>query len=33
LSDIGFLEAARKGQITFALFHVLGPSIARQVAG
>jgi hypothetical protein len=28
LSDIGFIEAAKKGQITFALFHILGPSIA-----
>jgi hypothetical protein len=28
LSDIGFIDAARKGQITFALFHILGPSIA-----
>jgi len=28
LSDIGFVESARKGQITFGLFHILGPSIA-----
>jgi len=28
LRDIGFLEAARSGQITFAVFHMLGPSIA-----
>src|SRR5882672_9115152 len=28
LRDIGFIEAAKKGQITFALFHILGPSIA-----
>ena len=28
LRDIGFIEAARKGQITFAVFHILGPSIA-----
>jgi hypothetical protein len=28
LSDIGFIEAARKGQITLALFHILGPTIA-----
>ena len=28
LTDIGFLESARKGQITFAVFHILGPSIA-----
>ncbi|MGB6396949.1 MAG: hypothetical protein WBF73_14880 [Bradyrhizobium sp.] len=28
LRDIGFLDAARSGQITFAVFHMLGPSIA-----
>jgi hypothetical protein len=28
LRDIGFIESARKGQITFAVFHILGPSIA-----
>jgi hypothetical protein len=28
LSDIGFLESAKKGQTTFAVFHILGPSIA-----
>ena len=28
LSDIGFLESAKKGQITFAVFHILGPSVA-----
>ena len=28
LRDIGFLDAARKGQITFAVFHILGPSVA-----
>jgi hypothetical protein len=28
LRDIGFLEAAKSGQITFAVFHMLGPSIA-----
>jgi hypothetical protein len=28
LRDFGFIEAARKGQINFAVFHVLGPSIA-----
>lgn len=28
LTDIGFIESARKGQITFAVFHILGPSIA-----
>ena len=27
LSDIGFLESSKKGQITFAVFHILGPSI------
>jgi hypothetical protein len=28
LRDIGFLEAAKKGQITFVMFHILGSSIA-----
>jgi len=28
LRDIGFLEAARNGEFTFCVFHVLGPSIA-----
>jgi RNase adaptor protein for sRNA GlmZ degradation len=28
LRDIGFLDAAAKTQITFTVFHVLGPSIA-----
>jgi hypothetical protein len=28
LRDIGFLDAARKGQITFSVFHILGPSVA-----
>jgi hypothetical protein len=28
LSDIGFLESVKKGEITFAVFHILGPSIA-----
>ncbi len=28
LRDIGFIEAAKKGQITFAVFHILGPSVA-----
>src|SRR5450631_2513545 len=28
LRDIGFLDAAKTGQITFAVFHMLGPSIA-----
>src|ERR1700687_378390 len=28
LRDIGFLEMARRNQIIFALFHILGPSIA-----
>jgi len=27
LSDIGFLESVKKGQIAFAMFHILGPSI------
>jgi len=27
LRDIGFIEAAKKGQITFGLFHILGPTI------
>jgi hypothetical protein len=28
LRDIGFLDAAQSGQLTFAVFHILGPSIA-----
>jgi hypothetical protein len=28
LRDIGFLDAAKSDQITFAVFHILGPSIA-----
>ena len=28
LRDIGFLESAKRGQITLAVFHILGPSIA-----
>ncbi len=28
LRDIGFLEAAKEGQLTFGVFHILGPSIA-----
>ncbi len=28
LRDIGFLDAAKAGDITFAVFHILGPSIA-----
>jgi hypothetical protein len=28
LRDIGFLDAAKKGDLTFAVFHILGPSIA-----
>src|ERR1700730_6635924 len=28
LRDFGFIDAARKGQINFAVFHVLGPTIA-----
>ena len=38
LRDIGFLDAAKKGQLTFTLLHILGPSIAslaeiEEVAG
>ncbi len=29
LRDIGFLDAAKSGQITFAVFHILGSSIAK----
>jgi hypothetical protein len=28
LRDIGFLDAAKAGEITFAVFHILGSSIA-----
>jgi hypothetical protein len=28
LNDIGFIESANKDQINFAVFHILGPSIA-----
>jgi hypothetical protein len=28
LNEIGLLDSAKKGQITFAVFHILGPSIA-----
>jgi len=28
LSDIGFLEQAKRGHISLAVFHILGPSIA-----
>jgi len=28
LRDIGFLDAAESGQITFVVFHILGPSIS-----
>jgi len=28
LSDVGFIELGKTGQITFAVFHILGPSIA-----
>src|ERR1700738_1634221 len=28
LRDIGCIDAAKKGQITFAVFHILGPTIA-----
>jgi hypothetical protein len=27
LRNIGFIEAAKKGHITFVVFHILGPSI------
>jgi hypothetical protein len=27
LRDIGFLDVVKKGQVTFAVFHILGPSI------
>ena len=27
LRDIGFIDAAKKGQISFSVFHILGPSI------
>jgi len=28
LQDIGFIEAARKGQVSLGVFHILGPSIS-----
>jgi hypothetical protein len=28
LRDIGFIDMAKKDQLTFAVFHILGPSIA-----
>ena len=28
LRNIGFIDAAKKGQITFSVFHILGPSVA-----
>jgi hypothetical protein len=28
LRDIGFIDAAKKGQVTFSVFHILGPSVA-----
>ena len=28
LRNIGFIEAAKKGHVTFVVFHILGPSIA-----
>jgi hypothetical protein len=28
LSNIGFIEAAKKGEITFVVFHLLGPTLA-----
>jgi hypothetical protein len=30
LRDIGFMEAAKKNQVAFAVFHILGPSIASM---
>ena len=35
LRNIGFIEAAKKGHITFVVFHILGPSIASldEIAG
>jgi hypothetical protein len=38
LRDIGLLDAAKKSQLTFVVFHILGPSIAsldeiRETAG
>ena len=35
LRDIGFIDAARKGQLTLALFHILGPTISSldEIAG
>jgi len=35
LRNIGFIEAAKKGHITFIVFHILGPSIASldEIAG
>jgi hypothetical protein len=31
LRDIGFLDAAKKSQLTFGVFHILGPSVASLV--
>ena len=28
LRDIGFLDAAKKSQLTFSVFHILGPSVS-----
>ena len=28
LRNIGFIEAAKKGHITFVVFHILGPTLA-----
>ena len=28
LRDVGFLEAAKKNELTFVVFHILGPSVA-----
>jgi hypothetical protein len=35
LRDIGFLDAAKSGELVFAVFHMLGPSIAslEEIAG
>jgi hypothetical protein len=35
LRNIGFIEAAKKGEITLVVFHILGPSIASldEIAG
>jgi hypothetical protein len=38
LQDIGFIDSARKGQVTLGVFHIVGPSISSlneigEVAG